>query len=1331
MGGRASVRFVKYFLVCVLFAVLGIIYSRELPKLKTWLLVKIQVLSKQKTPFEVKAAALNFKILPPGIELAGVRLQPNSPLNQSLAPVTANSISVYMSGGALFAGRFEIGTVSIEHPVVNAIIMGPENKTTSAPSKSTELPWDEIMRLPVRRVEINDAEVRADLRKSGVLIQLQRFALNIQKTFNAARIEVFAPELAIKRKGFEESLTQFGLATRLIAEKEALEVSALKLSQGKSFVIARGVARGPVTKLEWGVVNGRMISHLNLEEIYAFMKTIFPSVSLPELKGDLNLEILARHQRGRTPLLSADVELLEAKIDQFQLGNIRTKIKYSADVLRTDEVSIQTTAGKFILQDVDLKLGKEIKISTRVMIDNVELRQLLINLGVGDTPLHLLAKGRIPCEGSLHPQILIQCAGELHGSKFRVHTEPEDKTIVALDRFSIMSTMTLQKDKVSFPHGIITIGESRGEGRGYVDFEKGFNFSYSSPHLDFKDITSLADLKYQGAVEIAGTTLGRSRFGIIDAQIRTKDFWFEDYAVGNTTGQLRYENSVLHLNHLDGNIGETSYRGNARIMLKDTPPGSSGIQAKLDIPKFEMTDLVKVFSRKVNLPFTATGNGKATLDVSGPFSLSKLTYTLKSSLNQGMIAGEIVKDVKFNVHAEKGHVFSDDISLKKGDGNFQMTGDVLPNGQMNLKVWGRELHLTDFEYSKVTAPGLDGKLDATLDLKEFILRPHVTLQAHVSNTMVNQKPLDDSHFNAVLNQETLRVKAGVFNKKLHAELVLPLQENNPFSLKFETAGWDFSNLLGIITGNDVKHDYETSVTGSIDLSSAKGGFWNSSGLISFNDFYVRHGTAQMRNNKPISIRFNEGQIAVERLQIDGDNTQLGVTGGKNKKNQLNFNVNGHIDLSLLTFLTPFFKDMSGQLSLSTQIGGTSLAPDLLGSAFISKGFFKLAELPHPFEDINADLLFSQSRVIVNRLKGIFAGGQLTGGGSVAFRAFRDIPVELTGDLRQATLNIPEGLTTKGNVHFTINGNWFPFLLKANYAIESGIYAKNFGEEVQANLIRRSNYLPKLILQKDFTPIEVDIYAHFPKGVAVKNDLMEAEARGELQIKGDPRHSTLKGEIEAVPNGKIFFRETPFNINAGRIRFTGAPENNPVVYALATTRVRDWDISLLVQGTVQKPRIELTSLPALSEQSIVSLLALGMTDEGLEKEQSTDQLAMQAGAAGSLLFSQNPLQNELKKKLGVNVRLSQKVDDTKNVSTTSVIAEKQWTPQISTSVSRTIGTDRSSRNFDVEYKLNRHFSVLGSYEGRDFDNLSTSTTPQQSAITQDIFGLDLQYQVEFK
>ncbi len=1337
-----------YFLMCVFFVAIGMVWSVEYPRIKAWLLLKVDSLSQSQLDISLKASDVQFSLLPLGLQFKKIKVTPGTTAVPVLSSLQISSIGVYLDIGALLNGRLEVDEIVIDHPVST---LSFATSSEGAKKRHRNDIWDQLMVVPIHSIKLKDAEVHLELKDLDLKIEGDRLNLGIEKNESAAKIEILAPKLKIQSITLPDRKLEVGFMTRTILEQKAVEISALKFAFGKNYVIARGVGRGDLFKFEFPFINGRSITDVDLTETLRTLHLFYPKLVLPPVSGHLNLDINAVAERGKELRFNSLVHALAIQVDKFTIGDVDGKFEYAKGSIKSPLLSVHNSSGNVHFENISLQDTPEKRISGKIFLDQIELRQFLDNIGVKDVPLHMDITGTVPCEGTLKP-LAFNCAGGLEGKNFRIKT-PKDKTIVALDEFAITSQMGIDKDHVWFPKGLLNIGSSKGEGSGAVYFKTGFSFNFHTENLDFSNITSLADLKFLGAVALDGTTSGNGKAATIDTDMSSPGFWFEDYGLGQISSHFKYEKEVISFSNIKGTNGNLNYLGDAKVRVSDGDGEKMGVQsAHLEIPRLDVGDLQNgVFGKKVSLPLSFTGQGSAVLDASGPFMLSALNYHLKSSVQHLTAAGEDFNELKFNVHGINGHAYVDDVAVKKGHGLFKWSGDVQSDGTMNVDIKGTDLRIADFEYAQ-SAGNVDGNLACEIHLREYILGPRVLVHGETTQMSFNQQALADSNFEIGISPESFKLDGQFFNDKVTAHLTYPFEKfarsnpkrDHPFNLKVSATNWDFSSFLGILSKSDRK-DYETSLTGKIDVQSKNGDLWNSSGEGLLSDFIVRHGNSQMKNTKSVWVHFDEGQVTVSPSHFEGDNTQFSFYGTKNKKDALNFNLNGQIDLSLLTFLTPFLRDMSGELSASTQIAGTLQKPDLLGSAFIKNGYFKLNALPQPFENINADFLFSQTHILINHMRGHFAGGDLNASGNLTFNALEDIPVEITGDLTHGGIALPEGLLTHGDFHFGITGSWFPYLLKGDYQIADGLYTKEFGNENVDQTIKRSIYLPKIILHKNFSALEVHISTHFPKGVAVRNKMMDAEVKGNLEIKGDPSSAILFGDLQAVSGGKVYFRETPFTITEMTVRFNNPSENNPNLYVLATSHVRDYDVTLLLQGTPQKYQLSLTSNPPLSNKSIVSLLALGVTEEEQNKAQQSvvsnnpysntataqNQGQVQTYEAGTLLLQDNPLKNELKHRYGVDVRLSQTVDDLHNIVMPRVIAEKQWTPRISTSVSRTVG-DRVTQNAMIEYKLDRHFSVLGSFEQRDYDLYAvpgaTGVDPNPSSS---ILGLDLQFQVEFR
>ena len=223
---------------------------------------------------------------------------------------------------------------------------------------------------------------------------------------------------------------------------------------------------------------------------------------------------------------------------------------------------------------------------------------------------------------------------------------------------------------------------------------------------------------------------------------------------------------------------------------------------------------------------------------------------------------------------------------------------------------------------------------------------------------------------------------------------------------------------------------EGKLTSSIDIQSLNGGFlerhWNrkDSGVSS-----LSHGTTAITNEEPIVMQMKDGHVHVQNFNLKGDNTFLEVTDRPEGTAKLDLQANGKLDLNLLALFLPFFEDLRGIFSFTFNIRGGSKPAELLGSAYIDKGYLKFFDFPHPLENIRADVLFNQSKLLFNTLKAEIGGGVIDATGEMQLKGYKNYPLNVTGTFDKVTLNVPDKVKTTGSGDLTITGSWFPFLMK--------------------------------------------------------------------------------------------------------------------------------------------------------------------------------------------------------------------------------------------------------------------------------------------------------------
>ncbi|MEO0335117.1 MAG: translocation/assembly module TamB domain-containing protein, partial [Pseudomonadota bacterium] len=201
---------------------------------------------------------------------------------------------------------------------------------------------------------------------------------------------------------------------------------------------------------------------------------------------------------------------------------------------------------------------------------------------------------------------------------------------------------------------------------------------------------------------------------------------------------------------------------------------------------------------------------------------------------------------------------------------------------------------------------------------------------------------------------------------------------------------------------------------------------------------------------------------------------------------------------------------------------------------------------------------------------------------------------------------------------------------------------------------------------------------------------------------------------------------------------------PFVYVAADAQVTEitlnankqrvetnYDINLLAQGQSPNLNITLKSQPQLSEQQIISLLALGVTtattavnDDRLQSGGSGDEAA--TGAIGTQIGAQilgRQIGKPLKDRLGIDMTISSSVNPDTNTSAPRVILSKQWTPKWETSASRTIEANPRS-DFRLQYNVNDNLLFIGNWEGQE-------NSVGDQIIQQNQIGVDLEFRKSFK
>src|SRR5262249_60235116 len=108
-------------------------------------------------------------------------------------------------------------------------------------------------------------------------------------------------------------------------------------------------------------------------------------------------------------------------------------------------------------------------------------------------------------------------------------------------------------------------------------------------------------------------------------------------------------------------------------------------------------------------------------------------------------------------------------------------------------------------------------------------------------------------------------------------------------------------------------------------------------------------------------------------------------------------------------------------------------------------------------------------------------------------------------------------------------------------------------------------------------------------------------RADLNLQGTYASPVVLGRAE-IDRGRVYFQGNTYVIRRGAIDFTNPQRFDPLFDIEAESRVRSYNVTLKVNGTLERVYPTLTSDPPLSTVAILSLLA-GADESRVETAQS--------------------------------------------------------------------------------------------------------------------------------
>lgn len=227
---------------------------------------------------------------------------------------------------------------------------------------------------------------------------------------------------------------------------------------------------------------------------------------------------------------------------------------------------------------------------------------------------------------------------------------------------------------------------------------------------------------------------------------------------------------------------------------------------------------------------------------------------------------------------------------------------------------------------------------------------------------------------------------------------------------------------------------------------------------------------------------------------------------------------------------------------------------------------------------------------------------------------------------------------------------------------------------------------------DQTDIEVTV--RIPNGFWIRGKGLDMELTGDLNLVQRGGQAVVTGELRAIRGTLVMLGRT-LQLERGTVTFFGGDEINPSLDIVLTTTIDNTEIKILFGGTVQKPQMNLNSIPEMQEADIVSLLLFGRSYQNLDDSQT--DLVQQRSTEIIASVGAVKLQEELGGQMGIDV-VSVKSTGRDNESAALAFG-KYISPRVLLSYAYAL--DSSADSFlSLEYFIKGQFKIESTYGNRE-------------------------------
>jgi hypothetical protein len=446
-------------------------------------------------------------------------------------------------------------------------------------------------------------------------------------------------------------------------------------------------------------------------------------------------------------------------------------------------------------------------------------------------------------------------------------------------------------------------------------------------------------------------------------------------------------------------------------------------------------------------------------------------------------------------------------------------------------------------------------------------------------------------------------------------------------LLFQVEGTDLQAIAQLTREEELPY-FTGRFSGELELSGSPSSEEPWSKVVRLDHFEADYAEHRVENLEPVVVRLEEDGVRIESFFVaepDGS-TELFVGGlvRSDEARTLDLRLQGSLESRWFDLVLPDLGLRAGQFDVLATVGGSVERPVLNGQGAISNARVVSTLLPHSLERVEGLILFYPSQIVVDNLTGRMAGGEVRATGALGLPGpeapeLFEYRLQVVG--KDLNVRFPEGWLSRGDAELVLISTDEGRQVRGSIDLERAMYHQDVpmgvGQMLQGLFARERVQVETANPMLATTQLQISING--PGALRVSNNLADLTGGLDLVVRGTAARPVIFGRVDIDRESTLEYGGNKYSIEHGRLNFANPFRIEPVIDLAATTRVREYNVTLNLSGSLERLNATFSSDPPLGDLEVLALLTTG--EESLARVGTTEEEDAAGLRATSLLYGQ--------------------------------------------------------------------------------------------------------------